>query len=102
MFELFQILSSYRMSISQTGCNVNLPLLCSTLQAWSRQTGGGSQQKQTAQLQSQAQPLTLMTLLKQVSLVLFVVSANKGHDNQRIVSTEKVQSLESASPREAS
>lgn len=31
-----------------------------------------------------------------------VVSANKEHDNQRIVSTEKVQSLESASPPEAS
>ena len=61
-FELFQILSSYRMSISQTGCSVNLPLLRSKLQAWSRQTGEGSQQNQTAQLQSQAQPLTLMTL----------------------------------------
>lgn len=77
-FELFQILSSYRMPISQTGCNVDLPLLRSTLQAWSRQTGGGSQQKQTAQLQSQAQPLTPMTLLKQVSLVLLLSLRTRG------------------------
>lgn len=80
-FEIFQLLSSYRMSTSPTGWIGNRPSLNSTLWALSRPTAQGSQRKQTAQLQSQAQPLTPMTLPKQVSLA-FVVSSNEGNDNK--------------------
>lgn len=47
-------------------------------------------------------PTTYPHDLAQASFFSTVVSGNKEHDNQRIVNTENVQSLESACPREAS